>query len=222
MTKPIGFSAFLKLLELSPGPRKTELKKKLGGGGGFQYWRPLQIVAPKAILPSADIEFLKAEIDVLCSGYQQQYNKNAFAAFCKWIDGKTVKPAIKLPDILVPFGNSGLVVRLKPDVSFQINDELFSMNLWATTKPFLSINTLSVGLLFCASAYKAQGHKTHKHLILDTINNLLFREDDILPGAIHTLKDKVDAFKKDWDALNPAPPPAPGSSTDQPGIPKQP
>jgi hypothetical protein len=35
MAKPIGFSAFLKLLELSDGPRKTELKKKLGGGAVF-------------------------------------------------------------------------------------------------------------------------------------------------------------------------------------------
>jgi hypothetical protein len=33
VAKPIGFSAFLKLLELSDGPRKTELKRKLGGGG---------------------------------------------------------------------------------------------------------------------------------------------------------------------------------------------
>ena len=220
MAKPIGFSAFLKLLELSDGPRRTELKKKLGGGGGFQYWRPVQIVAPKAILPAADIEFLKKKIDALCSGHQQQYNKNAFAAFCKWIKGKAIKPSTTLPTIDVPFGNSGLVVHLKPDVSFELDGKLFSMSLWATTKPLLTANTLSIGLLFCASAYKAQGYENHRHVILDTIRGRLFREEDILPNAIHLLKDKVDAFKKDWDALNPSPPPSLEGPTDEPSIPK--
>ena len=220
MAKPIGFSAFLKLLELSDGPRKTELKKKLGGGGGFRYWRPVQTVAQKAILPAADMEFLKKEIDGLCLGHQRQYNKNAFVAFCKWIKGKAIGPSTALEMIDVPFGNSGLVVRLKPDVSFQLDGQLFSMNLWATTKPLLTVNTLSIGLLFCASAYKARGHENHKHVILDTINNRLFREEDISPNAIHLLKDKVDAFKKDWDALNPLPPASPDGPTDEPGIPK--
>lgn len=224
MAKPIGFSAFLKLLELADGPRKTELKKKLGGGGGFQYWRPVQIVAPKAILPAADIDFLKKEIETLCSGHQQQHNKNAFAAFCKWTKGKAIKPTPDLPTIDVPFGNCGLVIRLKPDVSFEMDGDHFSMNLWATTKPPLSVKTLSTGLLFCALAYKAQGHKSQKHVIMDTISNRLFREEEILPNAMHLLKDKVDVFKKDWDALSPAPPtsPSPGSSKDQPEAPKRP
>ncbi len=129
MAKPIGFSAFLKLLELTDGPRRTELKKKLGGGGGFQYWRPVQIVAPKAIMPAADIEFLKSEIDTLCSAHQRQYNKNAFAAVCKWIRGKTIEPSAALPAIDVPFGNFGLVVRLKPDMSFKLGGNLISMHL---------------------------------------------------------------------------------------------
>lgn len=222
MAKPIGFPAFLKLLELSDRPRRTELKKKLGGGGGFQYWRPIQLTAPKAIHPGADIEVLKTEIDGLCSGHQRQYNKNALVVFHKWIQGKAIKPAASLPDILVPFGNSGLVIRLKPDVSFELNGQLFSMNLWATTKPLLSVKTLSIGLTFCVNAYKAQGHETHKHLIFDTISNRLFREEDILPTALHLLKDKVDAFKKDWDALNAPPPSPPAGPTDQPGAPKNP
>jgi hypothetical protein len=220
MVKPIGFSAFLKLLELSDGPRRAELKKKLGGGGGFQYWRPVQIVSPKAILPAADIELLKKEIDTFCSGHQRQYNKNAFAAFCIWIKGKAIKPIAALPTIDVPFGSSGLVVRLKPDISFELDGKFFSMNLWATTKPLLTVNTLSIGLLFCASAYKARGHENHRHVILDTISNRLFREEDILPNAIHLLKDRVDAFKKDWDALNLPPPASPDGPTDEPSIPK--
>lgn len=125
MTRPIGFSAFVKLLELSDAARKSELKKKLGGGTGFQYWRPVQITAPKAISPGIDVELLKARIDGMCSGHQCEYNKNALVAFCNWIRGKSVKPADSLPTLDVPFGNSGLVVRLRPDVSFQVDGQHF-------------------------------------------------------------------------------------------------
>jgi hypothetical protein len=221
MSKPIGFSAFLKLLELSDGARTSELRKKLVGGGGFQYWRPLQIVAPKALLPAANIEFLKRDIDALCSGHQRQYNQQAFATFCKWISGKSVEPCVALPALDVPFGNSGLTIRLKPDVSFKLDGSLVSMNLWATTKPILSTPTLSVALFFAASAYNAQSLKSHKHVILDTITTRFFQEDAILPTAIHLLKNKVDAFKKSWDSLNPTPPASPDAPLgDQPTMPK--
>lgn len=221
MAKPIGFSAFLKLLQLSERQRKAELKKKLGGGGGFQYWRPVQLVAPKAILPGANIEALKKEVASLCSGHQQKYNKNAFEAFTKWIDGKMIAPIEPLPMIEVPFGNSGLVVRLRPDVSFMLGEVACSMTLWATTRPTLTTEILSVGLFFMAAAYKAKGHQGQQHLILDTISNRLFREADILPSAIHLLKDKVDAFKKDWSELNPTPPASPDlPKGDQPTLPK--
>lgn len=213
MVKPIGFSAFLKLLELDERPRKAELKRKLGGGKGFPYWRPLETVAPKAILPAADIEAFRQQIHSLCSGHQRKYNSNAFDAFCKWIDGKAIKPNPPLPAMDVPFGNSGLIIRLKPTVTFELDGKTYSMNLWATTKPELSIKTLSVGLRFCANAFKAKGY-THSHLILDTIKNRLFSEEDILPNALHLLKDKVDTFKKNWDELNPPPPPSSGPHKD--------
>lgn len=219
MARPIGFSAFLKLLELAEGPRKSELKKKLGGGGGFQYWRPVQIVAPKAIKPGADVKLLAAQLASLCSGHQRKYNENAFAAFNKWRKEKAIQPADPLPMIEADFGDSGLTIRMRPDVSFQFEGSNYSMNLWATTKPVLSIQTLSVGLFFLSAAYKKQGHQTHQHLILDTVSGRIFREADILPTAIHMLKDKVDAFKKNWEELNPKPTqPTHPPKGDQPAI----
>lgn len=221
MIKPIGFSAFLKLLQLPDGPRKTELRRKLGGGGGFQYWRPIQIVAPKSLLPGIDLESLNTEIESLCSGHQQKYNKNALAIFRNWTKGQSIKLAEPLPMIEAAFGNSGLMVRLRPDVSFKLDGVACSMNLWATTKPALTTETLSVGLFFLVAAYKAKGHDDRQHLIFDTVKNQLFREADISPSAIHILKDKVDAFKKDWEELNPTPPQPPATPKgDQPGLTK--
>lgn len=216
--KPAGFAAFLKLLELNDRLRKSELKRKLKGGGGFQYWRPLQTVAPRALAADSKIELLKAEIERLSSGAQRTYNQNGFASFCRWIKGKPLSPAATLPVIDAPFGNSGLTVRIKPDVSFEWGGQLFSMNLWATTKPSLSTPTLSMGLLFCSSAYRAEGIVSHKHLILDTIANRLFTEGDILPTAPFFLQNKIEAFKRDIDSLSAPPPASPEAPTDRPSI----
>jgi len=216
MTRPIGFSAFLKLLELSDALRRSELRKKLGGGRGFQYWRPVQLAAAKAIASRADVEQLKRQIDSMCSGHQREYNKRALVVFCNWINGKSIRPVEILPTVDVPFGNSGLVIRIKPEVAFELDGERFSMNLWATTRPTLTLNTLSIGLAFCANAYRARGHDGCGHLIFDTVSNRLFRESDIASNVLHLLKDKVDAFKKDWAALNPAAPGSPEGPSDHP------
>jgi len=219
--RPIGFSAFLKLLQLPDGPRKAELKKKLGGGGGFQYWRPIQLVAPKAILPAASILQLTEDLELMCSGHQRTHNKNAFAVFCKWAEGKSIKAVDPLPMIDAEFGNSGLIVRMRPEVCFERDGVRHSMSLWATTKPALTADTLSVGLLFLAAAYKAKKHDNYQHSIFDTVGNSVFREADILPMAIHKLKDKADAFKKDWEDLNPKPQdPTSPPKGDQPILPK--
>ena len=93
------------------------------------------------------------------------------------------------------------------------------MNFWATTKPLLSANTLSVGLLFCSEAYNAEGYESHQHLILDTIKNQLFRQENIVPTAAVLLANKIDAFKKDLEALTSMSPPE--KPTDQPGVPKK-
>lgn len=219
MIKPIGFSAFLKLLELAESRRKSELKKKLGGGGGFQYWRPVQIVAPKALKSSATIELLTAELESLCSGHQRKYNKAAFTAFNKWREGKSLQPVEPLPMLEVAFGNSGLTIRMRPELSFKLDGEAYSVNLWATTRPALSIKTLSVGLFFLSSAYKAKGHQSCQYAILDTISNRFFREIDISQTAIHDLKDKVDEFRKTWTELSsPSSQPLAPHAGDQPPL----
>lgn len=218
--KPAGFTAFLKLLELSDPLRKSELKKKLKGGGGFQYWRPLQTVAPKAILPAANVSLLKVEVDSLSySAAQRTYNQNGFAAFNKWSQGKGLVQTSALPIIDVPFGNSGLTVRIRPDVSFTMDGQSFSMSLWATTKPLLSTASLSMGLLFRSEAYKEIEFPDHQHLILDTITNRLFREEDILPNTRDLLRRKIEAFKKDIDSLSAPPSASPEAPSDHPNPP---
>ena len=85
-----------------------------------------------------------------------------------------------------------------------------SMAVWATTKPALSDEVLSVGLFFMKRAYEVKGHTHHQFLIFDTVRNRVFSEIDILSSTLFLLKSRHDAIKKDWMEINGVPtlPPA--------------
>lgn len=44
--RELAFSTFLKLLEI-PEPQKMATLRGFRRGGGFNYWRPLQVLAPE-------------------------------------------------------------------------------------------------------------------------------------------------------------------------------
>jgi hypothetical protein len=201
MTKPVGFSAFLKLLELSLPARRTAMKR-LMLPGGFAYWSPMQSLAPSALPKDADLEVLKSQIDSVSSGVRAQYNKNGLQAIYSWAQGKTVTSMPLLPKLVVPFGNSGISVQLKPELSYVEKNKVCCTALWATTKPALSVQTLSVGLFFLSRAYRAKGHNVDEFCIFDTVANKLFREGDILPNAAILLKSRNDEFKAIWAEVN--------------------
>src|SRR5689334_15858126 len=127
MAKPIGFSAFLKLLQLADVPRKTELRRKLGGGKGFQYWKPFQLAAPKAIFPGADLAALAQDLEYQCSEHQLKYNKGAFKAFLKWVEGKDIEAVGALPPKQVALGDSGLTVKLHPELCVRLEGTEYSL-----------------------------------------------------------------------------------------------
>jgi hypothetical protein len=222
VSREIAFTTLLKLLQLEAGPRKSELKRLLGGGG-YPYWRPLQNLAPEAIAAGSDLNVLKLKISAACSGHQEQYNTNGIAKLHKWAQERLCVLAEPVPEISAKFGISGLTVRLHPDIAFELNGNLMAMALWATTKPTLSDQVLSIGLLFMKQAYAVKGHTKHHFLIFDTIRDRVFNEFDILSSTLDLLKLKHDAIRKDLEELSKNQP-VPESSDDSinekiPGVP---
>lgn len=204
--KEIAFSTFLKLLELQEKDRRTEFRR-LNAGSGFPYWQPLKDAATEAVKTDANLDLLIQQVERKCSGHQQKYNKNALVTLCAWSKRRECSPIESPPTLTVPFGSSGISVRLQPDVSFELNGTTYSMVLWATTKPSLSDETLSVALLFIRVEYEE--HKvSNRFVIFDTIKNRVFTEMDIVAAAQKLLEAKKEIFKKNWEeAITPSFPP---------------
>jgi len=219
MAREIAFATFLKLLQLDGSPRRAELKRLLVGGG-YPYWRPLQSLASQAILAGASLENLNAKVGSVCTGHQEKYNKNGLKALFKWAQDRSCKPADPIPEIVAKFGSSGLAVRLKPELSFELNGNLISMALWATIKPALSDEVLSIGLFFMKRAYEVKGHTQRQFLLFDTTKDRVFSEIDILSSTLFLLKSKHDGIKKDWAETSGVPPtpPSDDSKDEQPKL----
>jgi hypothetical protein len=115
------------------------------------------------------------------------------------------------PTLTIPFGTSGISVRLQPDTSFELNGITYSMVLWATTRPALSDETLSVALLFIRDEYEQHGVR-NRFVIFDTIKKRIFTEMDIIASAQTLLEAKKEIFKKNWEEATTAPPPPPARS----------
>jgi hypothetical protein len=207
LKREIAFTTFLKLLQLPDGPRRASLKK-LASGSGYPYWRPLQKIASEAVLPGANIDILRQKVEQFCTGHQQKHNKNGLTVLHNWAQERSCEVADTFPEIVADFGSSGLAVRLRPDVSFRLNGTIFSMALWATTKPELSKEVLSIGLFFMKRAYEAKGYTGHQFLIFDTVKDRVFSEIDILASTLHLLKSKHDVLRNDWAEVKG---PSPGS-----------
>jgi hypothetical protein len=207
--KEIALSTFLKLLELREKDRRTEFRR-LNGGGGYPYWQPLKDAASDAVMAGANLDQLIKQVEKKCSGHQQKYNKNALVTLCGWSKKRECKPVEQPPALTSPFGTSGISVRLQPDVSFELNGITYSMVLWATTKPTLSDETLSVALLFIRDEYEQCG-VSNRFVIFDTIKNRVFTEMDIIASAQKLLEAKKEIFKKNWEEATSTPPPPPTS-----------
>lgn len=206
--KEIALSTFLKLLELPEKDRRAEFRR-LSAGGGFPYWQPLKDVALDAVTVGANLDQLIKQVEKKCSGHQQKNNKNALVTLCGWSKKRECKPVKRPPALTIPFGTSGISIRLQPDVSFELNAITYSMVLWATTKPPLSDGTLSVALLFIRDEYEPHG-VNNRFVIFDTIKNRVFTEMDIIASAQKLLEAKKEIFKKNWEeaTIVPSPPPS--------------
>lgn len=213
MAREIAFTTYLKLLQLNAQQRKAELKKMLSGTG-FRYWSPIKEIAPSALKPGADLKLLEEEIEKRCTSHRRKHNKNALKALYDWAQGKDLKEEPLLPELTVSIAKSGLSVKLKPEVSFEMDGKLFAMALWPTTKPPITKETLTMGLLIMRLRYRAKKYNDHDFLVLDTVGNVLVDNVEDESVTLIRLKEKHEAIEKDWIELN-GPPPAP-----PPGKPK--
>jgi len=217
VAREIKFSTFLKLLGQVELEKSRGELQKYTRGGGFPYWQPLEEAAPQTMKAGADIEHLKSRIASRSTGHRRIYNTRAVERLHSWAQARACIVVEDLEEIVEPIGSSSLAVRLKPDVVFEQGGRRRALSVWATNKPLLSNDTLSIGLFFQRQAYRSHGERDAEFLIFDSIQNRMFSDLDIVAHAATKLTERVQIIARQWASIESG---TPVTKEDRPGAPR--
>lgn len=193
----LGFSTFLKLLEL-PEPKKASMLRGFKKAGGYDYWKPLKTYASDVANQDIVGAGISDAVRMMSKGHQLKYNDQALTRVSKWFQSRHAT-VVKRPDGIVrKFTNSGLHVRLEPEVAFKIGRQKFLMHIWATNSPSLSERTLSTGLYYFKEHFSEAGNDDCQYLIYDTVKDRVFGELDILVSAHNILHVQREIIHQLW------------------------
>lgn len=204
MSKPhdLAFSTFLKLLELDE-PKKKAMLRGFLRGGGYNYWRPLQMLAPDVARGDLDMAGIQDKCAAMAKSHQRKYNEAALTKLMKWTSRRSITVRAK-PEIPVTkkFGNSGLRVRMQPELIFSVGPQKYWLQLWATNSPVLTEETLSMGLFFLMSHVRQEHRDSDlSFLIFDTIKERMYGEFDVLANAQQHLSAERAIIDSLWSEL---------------------
>ena len=199
--RELAFSTFLKLLEL-PDPQKVTTMRGFLRGGGFNYWRPLQELAPEVVVGTLGLGDIQDKVGLMAKGHQRRYNERALTNLLKWISRRKIQRRKQPPRLVKKFGNTGLMVRLQPEVAFAMDGRNYLMHVWATTNPTLSEETLSMGLHFFRFHSREAGCDDFQFLIFDSVKDRIFAEFNVLQNAAFKLAEQRKLLSDLWSALN--------------------
>ena len=199
--RELAFSTFLKLLELEESKKATTLRG-FNRGGGFNYWRPLQKLAPEVVGGKLGLKELQEKVGLFAKGHQRKYNDHALTNLSKWVSRREITARPLPGKVIKKFGSSGLAIRLEPEVAFAMDGRDYLMHIWATNNPTLTEETLSMGLHFFRLHFQSEGYKNHQFLIFDTVKNHVFAEFNIFGNAPLKLKGEREMLNKLWAEID--------------------
>lgn len=199
--RELAFSTFLKLLELPEPQKKTTLRGFLRGGG-FNYWRPLQNLASEVVGGELKLGDMQEKVGLMARGHQRKYNDRALTNLLKWAGRRRIQLRKRPEKIVRKFGNTGLRIRLQPEVAFAMGGRSYLMHIWATNNPTLSEETLSMGLYFFRRHFQETGQPDTQYLIFDTVKDRIIAEFNILDSAATMLTQHRDLLSNLWSSVN--------------------
>lgn len=194
----LAFSTFLKLLELEEKPARATLRGFLRKGG-FNYWRPMQLLARKIVRKEMSIGEISGEVGILAKGHQRKYNEAALIQMAKWFDRRKAVWRNPPSRTLVDVGASGLSVRIEPEIGFMLGKRHFLMHVWATNTPLLSEETVSAALYFLIkNGSDWDTTSEFEWLIYDTVKDRVANSLSLLEDADVLLDAKLSRLDTMW------------------------
>ena len=217
----LAFSTFLKLLEL-PEEKKRPMLKGFTREGGYNYWRPIQMLSDDVAHGILAEEQISDRVRMMCKEHQQKYNALALTRLSKWLKSRKIKVLPTVGKIERKFTNSGLMVRMEPEVAFEMSGIKYLMQIWATNTPSLSERTISAGLHFLQFHMRKAEFSEYQFLIFDATKEIMHNEINILQSASDVLKGErlliQELWNEVWGDKNKSDPDSKWAPSDHPGL----
>ncbi len=90
---------------------------------------------------------------------------------------------------------------MEPELAFSMVGHTYLVHVWATTKPSLSEQTLSMGLYLFRSSFYKEGYDNYQYLIFDTVKDRIFAEFNIFDNAVDMLREQREIFSSLWAGM---------------------
>jgi hypothetical protein len=201
MERELAFSTLVKLMEL-PSNQKMATLRGFMRGGGFNYWRPLQNLAPEVVKNGIDLAELSERVSILSKGHQRKYNEAALIKLMHWVRRRRVEYRNNLIKVVEPFGSSGLSVRIEPEACFSMSGQKYVMHIWATNTPTLSEETLSMALYLFRAVGRKHDFREYQYLLFDSVKDRIFTEVNILGNSQEMLRSALVEISQLWQTIS--------------------
>ncbi len=132
-----GLSAFLKIVCLSPVARRSEIRRRIvGGGGAYDYHRNLRLRAKRLVVNNEPIGDILESTSTIVKAAERQSTVSGLETLERWRhSGGSHSDA---PHPVTFHSPSGIFqVTFAPDFAIQLDGEVTGVHLWNTMKPRL-------------------------------------------------------------------------------------
>lgn len=201
MLTVISFQTFLKLCAQTDGGKRSTLSNYLRPGG-YDYWRPLKMLAESVARLHIVEAQIGAHVDALCTkADQRRYNSNALVRLSQWAAPRGPQLLPRPDRRVVPIGSGQIAIRVEAELCFQQRRDRHLMSIWATTGTALEDEIASAGLFFLSEHLRQGRYDSHRVLLFNTVRNRVYDESSILESAPTLLQQQTTVVDRIWSEL---------------------
>lgn len=174
-----GFSAFLKLLSLSPRRQRSELRARLSpSDGGYDFHRSFRRLAGRFLSGGEPLHVLMDE----AAGFRNAAEGRSARAGLEYLQGWRADfsgPVLTFQPRTWEDPDGAFAVKFTPDFGLEIDGERVAVHVWNTMRPDLDPRMTYAALALFADLYEDEAGGAPDLAVLSIPDGRLFRLSDV-------------------------------------------
>ncbi|MFT6426132.1 MAG: hypothetical protein ACJAXG_000052 [Celeribacter sp.] len=176
-----SLNTFIKICLQDTGDKVNEIKRKLDGSGGYDFYKPFKRAARAEFMgmPNDEVEGI---LDAPSKDTERQYNRAIYNSVIEKYGNKATVTPIDQKNTLT-FHAHGIEISLDPIFSFEQSGMTQAFSVWCPLKPKLSQKYGAVACYLMRQAYSSSPLGNAQFFFYDAVENKTFSEKQIRPNT---------------------------------------